>query len=62
MGYSPWGHKGSDTTERLSLFAILNSSTINIFKEKFSLFFKHFFLDDKFLRKWVKKVSILDYY
>ena len=33
MGYSPWGHKESDTTERLSLsqvLAIVNSDGTNI--------------------------------
>ena len=32
MGYSPWGHKESDTTERLSLpqvLAIVNSDSTN---------------------------------
>ena len=28
VGYSPWGHKESDTTERLHLFTYHNSGTV----------------------------------
>ena len=30
MGYSPWGHKESDTTERVRMHALLPASTLNV--------------------------------
>ena len=48
MGYSPWGHKESDTTERLNLYiveSLCSSVEINIvnqlyFNKIFTKFFK----------------------
>ena len=41
MGYSPWGCKESDTTERLTCFctsAFLSSSLVSLFSPLLSLF------------------------
>ena len=43
MGYSPWGHKGSDTTEQLTLLLLFFICKINS-QWEFVFFFPIYFL------------------